>query len=68
MGVEDQGLEMRIGISCGGGIRLTIASRISSIPAPVLALARIASLLSSPMISSISRLTRSGSALGRSIC
>src|SRR5581483_9415755 len=42
-------------------------SRISLVPMPSLALARIACEASMPITSSISRLTRSGSALGRSI-
>ncbi len=46
---------------------MTIASRISWMPVPSLALARIAVLLSSPMMSSICRLHSSGWALGRSI-
>ena len=43
------------------------ASRISSTPSPVLALARIASWAGMPMMSSISVMTRSGSADGKSI-
>ena len=54
-------------LSSGAGIRSTMASKISGIPIPDLAEQRIASEASSPMISSISFLTRSGSADGRSI-
>jgi hypothetical protein len=43
------------------------ASRMSSIPIPALALAWMMSVQSSPMVSSISSATRSGSAAGRSI-
>ena len=43
------------------------ASMMSCTPSPVLALARIASLAGMPMMSSISAITRSGSAEGRSI-
>ena len=46
----------------GGRIRWTIASRMSSTPKPVLAEARMASWASTPMMSSISAMTRSGSA------
>ena len=51
----------------GGGTRAITASRISSMPSPVLALARIASCAGMPTMSSISSITRSGSADGRSI-
>ena len=51
----------------GGGMRAITASRMSSTPSPVLALARIASCAGMPMMSSISSMTRSGSADGRSI-
>ena len=51
----------------GGGMRAITASRMSSMPSPVLALARTASCASMPMMSSISSITRSGSADGRSI-
>ena len=51
----------------GGGILATIASRISSMPIPALALASTASDASRPMTSSISLRTFSGSAAGRSI-
>ena len=51
----------------GGGIRCTIASRISSIPSPFLAEISTTSKGSSPSSSSISSRTRSGSAAGRSI-
>lgn len=46
----------------GGGTRVTIASSVSSMPSPILADARMMLEQSSPMISSISRMTRSGSA------
>jgi hypothetical protein len=42
----------------GGGMRAMTASRMSSMPSPVLALARIASPASMPMMSSISSMTR----------
>jgi hypothetical protein len=51
----------------GGGTRAITASRMSSTPSPVLALARSASCAGIPMMSSISSITRSGSADGRSI-
>ena len=51
----------------GAGTFSTICSKISSIPIPALAEANTASLASKPMTSSISVLTRSGSAAGRSI-
>ncbi len=51
----------------GGGTSRTIASRMSSVPMPSLALARMACEASSPIASSISRRAFSGSALGRSI-
>ena len=51
----------------GGGMRATIASRISSIPTPILAEARIASDASIPITCSICSFARSGSAPGRSI-
>ena len=51
----------------GGGTLAITASRMSSMPTPFLALARTASVASMPMMSSISSLTRSGSADGRSI-
>ena len=51
----------------GAGMRCTTASRISSMPSPVLALHGIASSASMPMTSSISARARSGSACGRSI-
>ena len=54
-------------LSGGGGTLLTIASKISGIPIPDLAEHKTASEASKPMISSISCLTRSGSAEGKSI-
>ena len=51
----------------GGGMRAITASITSSTPSPVLALQRTASLAGMPMMSSISAMTRSGSADGRSI-
>ena len=51
----------------GGGKRLMRASSSSGTPSPVLALTLAASVASMPMISSISCITRSGSAEGRSI-
>ena len=51
----------------GGGRRLTIASRRSSMPRPVLADTLTASDVSMPITSSISWQTRSASAEGRSI-
>ena len=51
----------------GGGIFFTIASRISFVPMPSLALASIASEQSSPIASSICSFVFSGSAAGRSI-
>ncbi len=51
----------------GGGTLAITASRMSSMPTPFLALARTASVASMPMMSSISSITRSGSAEGRSI-
>ena len=51
----------------GGGTLATTASRISTIPFPSLAEARIASEASMPTTSSIWRRTVSGSAAGRSI-
>ncbi len=53
-GIDDQRLQRRIGIPFGGGIRAMTASRMSSTPSPVLALARIASCAWMPMMSSIS--------------
>ena len=50
----------------GAGTLATIASSTSSIPKPVFALVKTASDASIPITSSISCLTRSGSALGRS--
>jgi hypothetical protein len=44
-----------------------IAVSRASMPMPVFAETRSASVVSSPMVSSISSRTRSGSALGRSI-
>ena len=55
------------GSPSGGGIFAITASRMSSMPTPFLALARTASVASMPMMSSISSMTRSGSADGRSI-
>ena len=55
------------GSPVGGWKRSTMASRISLTPVPSFALARMAVLLSSPMMSSIWRLHSSGCALGRSI-
>ena len=51
----------------GGGTTFTICSKTSPTFNPVLAEMSGASLASKPIISSISSLTRSGSALGRSI-
>ncbi len=51
----------------GAGMSRTIASRISSVPIPSFADARIAPDASRPIASSISLRTRSGSADGRSI-
>ena len=51
----------------GGGTLAITASRMSSMPIPFLAEARTASVASMPMMSSISSMTRSGSADGRSI-
>jgi len=51
----------------GGGMRRMRVSRSSGTPSPVLALTGAASVAWMPMISSISRVTRSGSAEGRSI-
>ena len=51
----------------GGGTFAMTASRISSMPTPFFALARTASVASMPMMSSISSITRSGSADGKSI-
>jgi hypothetical protein len=48
-------------------MRRMMASSSSGTPSPVLALTRAASPAAMPMISSISRVTRSGSAEGRSI-
>ena len=55
------------GSPAGGWKRVTMASRMSRVPVPSFALARMAVLLSSPMMSSICRLHSSGWALGRSI-
>ncbi len=55
------------GSPTGGGTLATTASRISWIPFPSFAEARIASEASMPMTSSIWRRTFSGSAAGRSI-
>jgi hypothetical protein len=55
------------GSPLGGGTRLTIASRISLMPMPALALAGTASLQSRPITSSTSWRARSTSAPGRSI-
>ena len=55
------------GSPCGGGMRWTIASRISSIPIPCLAEAKMASEASMPMTFSICSRAFSGSAPGRSI-
>ncbi len=51
----------------GGGSMVTMRSMSSATPRPLLALTREGSVQSSPMTSSISLATRSGSALGRSI-
>mmetsp|Transcript_34567 Transcript_34567/g.73649 ORF Transcript_34567/g.73649 Transcript_34567/m.73649 type:complete len:259 (-) Transcript_34567:372-1148(-) len=51
----------------GGGTYLTMDSRMSSMPMPALAEARTMFEQSNPMVSSISSVTRSGSAAGRSI-
>jgi len=55
------------GSPLGGGMRSITPSMTSITPSPVLALQRIASSASMPMMSSISSITRSGSAEGRSI-
>ena len=55
------------GLPRGAGMRVITASRMSSMPSPVLALQGIASSASMPITSSISALARSGSACGRSI-
>ena len=55
------------GLPSGGGMRAITASITSSTPSPVLALQRMASVASMPMTSSISWITRSGWAEGRSI-
>ncbi len=55
------------GSPLGGGTLWTIASRISSMPTPILAEAGIAPEASIPMTCSICSLARSGSAPGRSI-
>ena len=52
---------------CGGGMRFTIASRISSMPIPIFALASIASSAGMASISSNWRFTEATSAFGRSI-
>ena len=51
---------------CGAGIRSIIADKISSIPSPVFALAGITSEGSQPNKSTISSVTSSGLALGKS--
>ena len=51
----------------GAGTRATMASRISAIPMPSLALARSTSSRGIPSVSSSSSVTLSGSADGRSI-
>jgi hypothetical protein len=51
----------------GAGMRSTMRSSNSSTPKPVLALMRTASIAAMPMMSSICVITRSGSAVGRSI-
>jgi hypothetical protein len=51
----------------GGGMRATIASRIAATPCPVLADTGSASCAGMPTMSSISRVARSRSAVGRSI-
>jgi hypothetical protein len=51
----------------GGGMRVMTASRISSMPMPLLAEQGMASVASMPITSSISALALSGSAAGRSI-
>ena len=55
------------GSPAGAGMRSTMPVNRPSRPAPVLALTFKASWASMPMISSISRATRAGSAEGRSI-
>jgi hypothetical protein len=65
--VIDEGAQGAFGSPLGGGTRSTIASKISSMPMPSFALARITSEGSISSAFSISSLTRSGSAAGRSI-
>ncbi len=55
------------GLPFGAGTFATSSSSTSSIPIPVLALQRTASIASTPIMSSISWATRSGSAEGKSI-
>ena len=55
------------GLPRGAGMRAITASRMSSMPMPVLAEQGMASVASMPITSSISSLARSGSACGRSI-
>ena len=55
------------GLPRGAGTLATMASRISSMPMPVLAEQGMASVASMPITSSISDLALSGSACGRSI-
>ena len=58
-GIEDQGLERLVVVpSRAAGAGATMASRISSVPIPSLALARMASLASRPMMFSIWSLIR----------
>ncbi len=55
------------GLPRGAGMRVITASRISSMPSPVLAEQGMAWLASMPITSSISAMALSGSACGRSI-
>ena len=58
-GIEDQRLERRVGIArAAAAAAATIASRMSRVPMPSLALARMAPVASRPMMSSIWRLPR----------
>jgi len=56
------GVTLTLTVFFGGGMRCTTASNVSSMPRPIFALARMMLEQSKPIISSISRITRSGSA------